>query len=443
MTAEIENELKPFSSELLFSSSIWAIGGSLSSQFIRFAGNLILTRLLFPEIFGIMALMSTFMQGLEMFSDVGIAPSVVQNRRGDDPNFLRTAWTIQILRGLVIWLLACIITWPLSLIYQQPDILKLLPIVGFNAVISGFTSIGQFSLLRHLNLAKLAVLDITAQIGGLLFALIYALFYPTVWAFVFGGLVASIVRLVLSYIMIPSIKHFFQWERTSVTEIFHFGKWIFLSTIFTFFGSLGDKLVLGAFIEISELGIYSIASNLATQLLSLIQNLSNKIQFPHYSRLANQQKLSISKELLKTRTWICLLGLIPLSIFVAFGDHIIHFLYDKRYYSAGWIFQLLSFGAIGSLFATTLIPIFLATGNSYRHMMLMFYNATLLLLCLVLGGWYGGLFWSVVGISISAYLFYVVVYNSVKKYDIQPLKRDLFLFLTSFSIIAILWRISH
>ena len=74
---------------------------------LRLGSNLILTRLLFPEAFGLMALVQVFMGGLQMFSDLGIQASIIQNSRGDDPDFLNTAWTIQVIRGTCLWLF-----WP-------------------------------------------------------------------------------------------------------------------------------------------------------------------------------------------------------------------------------------------------------------------------------------------------------------------------------------------
>ena len=95
-------------------SALFTLGGFGSAQLIRLASNLILTRLLFPEAFGMMALTMVFLQGLQMFSDVGVAPAIQQSKRGDDADFLDTAWTIQVVRGLCLWLAACALAWPVS-----------------------------------------------------------------------------------------------------------------------------------------------------------------------------------------------------------------------------------------------------------------------------------------------------------------------------------------
>jgi hypothetical protein len=61
--------------------SAWALGGHATGQLLRFGGNLVLAWLLVPKLFGLMALVNIFIQGLGMFSDVGIGPAIIQNRR--------------------------------------------------------------------------------------------------------------------------------------------------------------------------------------------------------------------------------------------------------------------------------------------------------------------------------------------------------------------------
>ena len=83
-------------------ASAITMGGFVASQALRLASNLVLTRLLFPEAFGLMALVTVFVMALVMLSDIGTGPAIMGSRRGDDPAFLDTAWTIQILRGAIL-----------------------------------------------------------------------------------------------------------------------------------------------------------------------------------------------------------------------------------------------------------------------------------------------------------------------------------------------------
>ena len=78
--------------------SIWSMFGFGTSHALRLGGNLVMTRLLFPEAFGIMALVEMVMHGVQMFSDLGLVTGVIRHPRGDELSFLNTAWTLQVIR---------------------------------------------------------------------------------------------------------------------------------------------------------------------------------------------------------------------------------------------------------------------------------------------------------------------------------------------------------
>ena len=114
--------------------TLWTTGGYGASQVIRLGVNLVLTRLLHPQMFGLMTLVNIFVQGLQGFSDVGIGPAIIQSKRGDDPVFLNTAWTVQALRGLSLGAVATAIAWPVAKLYGEPQLFWLLPVAGLAAV---------------------------------------------------------------------------------------------------------------------------------------------------------------------------------------------------------------------------------------------------------------------------------------------------------------------
>src|SRR5206468_9319193 len=120
--------------------SAWVVAGYAGGQALRFGSNLILARWLFPADFGLMALVNVFLQGLQMFSDVGIGPNIIQNKRGDDPAFLNTAWTVQVIRGAALWVGSCLLSLPLGAFYGESRLGRLIPVAGMTALISGFNS---------------------------------------------------------------------------------------------------------------------------------------------------------------------------------------------------------------------------------------------------------------------------------------------------------------
>lgn len=319
----------------------WSMLGYGGGQVLRFAGNLILTRLLFEEAFGLMALVNVFLQGLQLFSDIGIGPAIIQNPRGDEPRFLNTAWTIQVGRGFALWVVACLGGYPFALFYDEPILAWMIPVAALSALGAGFNSTKLFTLNRHLNLKRLVVVDIGSQCVGLVTMVVWVLISPTVWALVAGGTVGPLTKMVLSHLALPGPNNRPAWDKTSAQALFSFGRWIFFSTALTFLSTQSDRLVFGKLIPMDMLGVYSIGLMISTLPAMAISHLASSIAFPLYCRVvgAGQQ---LSEVFRRIRYPFLLLGGWALSGLCGGGQAAIDLLYDDRYAQAGWMVQLLA-----------------------------------------------------------------------------------------------------
>src|SRR4051812_14004421 len=106
----------------------WTTLGYGGVQVLRLLNNVILTRLLAPPIFGIMALVNSIRTGVELLSDVGIVQNIVSNPRGAEPNFQDTAWTLQVTRGIFLAILCLVLAAPLGGFFGSPDLARVLPL---------------------------------------------------------------------------------------------------------------------------------------------------------------------------------------------------------------------------------------------------------------------------------------------------------------------------
>jgi O-antigen/teichoic acid export membrane protein len=227
-------------------SASWLMIGYGGSQALRLAANLVLARLLFPEAFGLMALVTVVTVGLSLFSDVGIGPAIAQNPRGDDPDFLNTAWTIQVIRGFGLWAMTLLLAWPVAWVYDTPDLILYLPIAGVALAIAGFNPTRIETAHRHLLVGRLTALDLAAQAIGVGAMVLVAWATGSVMALVLGGVLQAGAKLLLTHYGLPGARNRFRWEKSAAQELIRFGKWIFLSTAFWFLTSQGDRAILGA-----------------------------------------------------------------------------------------------------------------------------------------------------------------------------------------------------
>src|SRR5262249_46338732 len=147
--------------------------------------------------------------GLELTSDVGIGQSVIYHSKANDPSFYNTAWTLQVIRSVILWLAALIIAWPLAKLYQYPILAFVMPIATPTILVTGFTSISRFLLQKRLQIVRLNAFEgISLFVSSAGFVLL-AYLNRTIWALVFGGLFGCAVYAIGSYLILPDVKQRF------------------------------------------------------------------------------------------------------------------------------------------------------------------------------------------------------------------------------------------
>lgn len=420
--------------------SMFTLGGYALGQFIRLGSNLVLTRLLFPEAFGLMALVAVIMQGLAMFSDVGVSPAIMQSKRGDDQQFLDTAWTIQVVRGGLLWLFACVIALPVAQLYEEPLLAMILPCAGVSLLIAGFNPTRMDTANRHLMLGRLTGLDLAAQTIGIVVAILLAWYMQSVWALVISGIASAAVLLVFYNLFLPGQPNRFRWEPEAARELISFGKWIFLSTICGFLYMQGDKLLLGKYLPLDQFGIYNIGFVLASFPLLMGGVLTRKVLIPLYRERPPAKSAENFRKLQRMRFLLTAIMISLTGAVSAAGVVLIDLLYDPRYAMAGAVVVLIAAMQIPQIIVLTYEQASLAAGDSRRFFVLSAARAVLTLGFLFAGLAYAGLFGALIGQGIAglaAYPFVVWMARHVGAWD--P-KHDLSFAVVGTAVIAaVIW----
>ncbi|HEY9909112.1 MAG TPA: oligosaccharide flippase family protein [Thermosynechococcaceae cyanobacterium] len=411
--------------QLAIRGAIWTIASYGFSQIIRFGGNLILTRLLAPQLFGLMTLVTVFIVGLNLFSDVGVGPSVVRSKRGDDPDFLNTAWTIQVIRSFIIWGFCILIAFPISRLYNEPQLLWLIPIVGFGGVISGFSSTAGLTLERHMEMRRSTLFSLGGQVLSIVILIVWAKISPTIWALVLGNLLTSLVSTIWSYYLIPGTKNRFAWDAEAVQDLFGFGQWIFLSTAVTFLAEQVDRLMLGKLIALETLGVYGVAYALADIPRQVLAAVSSRVFFPTFSKMVDQPRDVFLAKILKNRLPLLLVSALSLTVLVGAGDFIITLLYDRRYAQASWMLPIMALGIWPRVLTQTIDQVFFALGQPRYPAYGCIAKFVFMLIALPTGFHFLGIAGAVIAVSLNDLPFYLVVIVGLQREKLSPLKQDL------------------
>lgn len=405
-------------------SGAWSMANFGLGQIMRLGSNLILTRILSPDDFGLMALVTSFLIGLSMFSDMGFGASILQSKRGDDPDFLDTIWTLKIMRGFMIFLAAVAMAWPLALFYDTPLFTWVFPVAATSMIVGGFVPTRIDSAARHLQLGRLTVIELGNQLIGVLITVAAALILQSVWALVWGNVLGAIAQLLMFNLFLPGHRNRFRMEPEARAEVMKFGKWIFFSTICGFLLFQGDRIILGRVLTLHQLGIYNIGLFLATVPVMLGNAIAGRLFIPMYRQHPPGESAENARILARTRAGLTALLLFSAIVLAWVGPPLVALLYDPRYVAAGGILV-----AIACIQLLQVIPISydysaLAAGDSRGFFVMQSMRAAIYFTLVAAGAYFYGLPGLLIGQAVSQVFCYPVTVWLARRHQCWDPRHD-------------------
>lgn len=359
MTASSVN----FSRWSLVKGISWTVGAYGAGQLVRLVCSIALTRLLTPELLGIMTIVNTLRTGIDLVADVGIDQSIVQNKHAETPEFYNTAWSVKLLRGFLLYIVCISLAGLFGQIYELSVVTTILPVIALTFIFDGLASISTSLMQKRLKIAQLSILGFAFEVIPGLILVILAYFFRSIWALVFGLLLASAIRTIVSHFLLADVRVRFQLSKRFVWEILHFGKWIFFATLIYFLAGNFDRLYLGKVAPIALLGIYGVARSLADMIVQLAARLCGYMVFPYIASASDQPRDHLRTKVAKARFQLLMMAAAGLSAFTACADMPIKIIYDERYHAVAGMLPIMALGAWFSILCNINESILLGFGK--------------------------------------------------------------------------------
>lgn len=425
---------------------VWVVAEFGSNQGLRLLRSVFLTHMISKQMFGLLGMAGIVLDFVNNISDVGINLSIIRQRRDNEQRFLDTAWTLSLIRGVLVWLIACAAAFPAAWFYGEPGLLLAVPLLGLSAIMMGASSTKVSTYNRDLEFARVTLMMIGARIIGFGATIVWALIAPdNLGVILVGPLLAGLLTLLASHLLLAGPNNGFAWDRDAVRELLSFGKWVFLATLLTFLIRKGDLLIVGKLEGTEGFAVYAVAYSMANMLPKMCQAICSKVLFPIYSNIQHDKPHAVRRKIHKSRFWILRMFLPALWLVIGFGSYIIDLLYPEGYRDAGWMLELLACGACGQIVPMTIGGIVLAKGDGFRYMALRFGTGITVLSGMIIGmlyipglwpegGQVGGL---IIGMSIGYWLNYPVMLWAIRGYGVWMPRLDLACLALSGVVIAV------
>lgn len=291
--------------------AVWVTFLRLAYRFIGLISTVILARLLAPEDFGVAAIAMSIFALINTFSKFGFETVIVQHKNPSSEHY-STAWTFNMLFGVLAAVLLALFSTYIGEFYENPDIAYVTVVISLLFLLNGVKNTGIVDFQKNMTFDKEFRLHIIPKFISFFVTIGLAIYFKNFWALVVGNVVLKALEVANSFIM-HSFRPTISFKRGK--ELFGFSKWLMANNMLTFLNTKSPELILGKIITPHAAAIYNLSAEIGKMATSeIIANLNRAI-YPGYAKVASD--LMKLQKLYKESIRAISLIVMPLGVGVA------------------------------------------------------------------------------------------------------------------------------
>jgi O-antigen/teichoic acid export membrane protein len=267
--------------EKAVSGMLWSFSDSMSTQLVQFITGLILARILSPDEFGLVGMITVFLAISQSVVDSGFGQALIRKKDISETDY-STVFYFNLFAGLLLFLIFYLASPWIASFYERPELKNLSRALAFIILINATNITQRTRLVRTIDFSSLMRVNLTSALISGLLAIGMALYGFGVWSLVARSIAGSLVQAVILWFRgrwVPSAR----FNRESFRSLFAFGSRLLVSGLIDTVYRNIYLLIIGKFFSAADLGYYSRADQFS-RLAS--QNLTGTIQRVSYPVLS-------------------------------------------------------------------------------------------------------------------------------------------------------------
>ncbi len=278
----------------VISNFIWRFAERCGAQGVSFIVSVVLARLLVPEDYGIIALVTVFTSILQVFVDSGLGTALIQKKDADDKDF-STVFYFNVFFCFMLYAVLFVIAPIIANFYGNIRLTAVVRVLGLTIVISGIKNVQQSYVSRHMIFKRFFFATLVGTIIAAIVGIVLALYGFGVWALVVQGLVNAFIDTAILWVTVKwRPKKQFSFSR--LKTLFSFGWKILCSSLIgTIYNDI-RQLIIGKMYSSADLAFYNRGKQLPNLIISNINTSIDSVLLPAMSKEQD------SKERVKTMT---------------------------------------------------------------------------------------------------------------------------------------------
>jgi len=340
-------------------AGFWSMALFAAEKLLLLARIVVLAALLSPRQFGLFGIAVLTIFAVQALSRTGFQEALIRDQ-ADIRRDLDVAWSVQLVRGLLLAGLLLALSAPVAHYFGEPGAIGLIQALSLSLILQGATNIGVIYFRRELDFRKEFLYRFSATMADLLVAVAIALALRSAWALVLGWLAGSTTRWIASYRLHP-YRPRLRFSRASLRRLWGYGIWLTLTGVLVYIGTRGPGLVVGKLAGAAALGLYQMAHRIPQIAMQEVSAALESVALPAYALV--QRETARLK-----RSYLGIGGLgFALAVPAALGIAVLGRPFTRDFLGTQWLpmipaLLLLTLAELIRAITATGAPLFMAVG---------------------------------------------------------------------------------
>jgi O-antigen/teichoic acid export membrane protein len=343
----------------------WVAALRFLGQVISWVSTIFVIRFLAPEDYGVLSLAEVFRTFLVLFSTVGLSQGLMKVEHLTRPLIQKTLGLLVVI-NTILFLLQFFLAPYAAEFYGNDDLELVLRVLAFSYLIIPWTSVPSSLVARNLDHKKTSKITFFTDVLASLLSLTLAYLGFGYWALVSAIVFTSLFNCfwfnrIIDYPKVPS------FIPKGTEELFKFGAFVALSEILFVAYNRVDVVITGKFFDIAQVGLYGVATELATMLMIKSVPLFNVVAFPAFARM--NTSASARNDYLLTTIGFASVLIFPVFLGVAMvGEEVIGLVLGSNWVQISGLFAIIAVSVPLRILAYIISPAMLAAGGARVNM---------------------------------------------------------------------------
>ena len=298
----------------VMSNLIWRFAERCGAQLVGFIVSIVLARILMPEEYGTVALITVFTTLFQVFVDSGLGNALIQKKDADDIDFSTVFYT-NIVFCIVLYIIIFFISPLIAYFYNRPELIALTRVLGITILISGIKNVQQAYVSKNLMFKKFFFATLTGTVGAAIIGIAMALNGFGVWAIVVQQIFNLMLDTIILWVTVKwRPKRAFSFER--LKGLFSFGWKLLVSAIIDTVYNNIRQLLIGKMYSSEDLAFYNRGKQFPTFIVNNVNNSIDSVLLPAMSKEQEDKERvrTMTRKSIKTSVFI----MAPLMMGLAF-----------------------------------------------------------------------------------------------------------------------------